>query len=123
MVTGEARISRSTPCRRLGPWARGTEDYLVLGLPGVEMDPKDLQALRHRDGFVVYREGEEPEPGELAVVMVREGEASPYPVRFLGLSPRKSYVVETLGCSTERRTLEKGDFALHRVVGEVRVWG
>lgn len=109
------------PLLKVPVW--GTGDYLVLGLPGVEVDPKDLRALRHREGFVVYREGEEPEPGELAVVTAREGEMPPYPVRFLGLTPRKSYAVETLGCPPERRTLEKGDFALHRAVGEVRVWG
>jgi len=109
------------PLLKVPVWGR--EDYLVLGLPGVEVDPRDLRALEHGGGFLVYREGEQPNPGELAVVMVRKGEASPYPARFLGLTPRRSYVVETLGCPKDQRTLEKGDFVLHRVVGEVRVWG
>lgn len=100
-----------------------SEEYLVLGLPGLEVDPRDLRALTHRGGFVVYREGEEPEPGELAVAEPRERDAPLSPVRFLGLNSRRSYVVETLGCPTERRTLEKGNGLLHRVVGEVRIWG
>lgn len=98
-----------------------TEEYLVLGLPGMEVDPRGLWALPYGKGFVVYREDEEPEPGELAVAEPQEGNGPPYPVRFLGLNSRRSYVVETLGCPTERRTLEKGDWALHRIVGEVRV--
>ncbi|RTG98512.1 helix-turn-helix domain-containing protein [Thermus scotoductus] len=102
---------------------KGSGEYLVLGLPGLEVDPRDLRALAHRGGFVVYREEEEPEPGELAVAEPKEGDAPLSPVRFLGLNSRRSYVVETLGCPTERRTLEKGDWMLHRVVGEVRVWG
>lgn len=49
-----------------------SKEYLVLGL---EVDPKDLRALIHREGFVAYREGEEPEPGELTVAEPREGNA------------------------------------------------
>ncbi|WP_231291449.1 hypothetical protein [Thermus sp. CCB_US3_UF1] len=85
------------------------------------MDPKDLRALAYKDGFVVYREGEEPEHGKLAVAVSKEGQKVRYPVRFLGLNTRKSFVVETLGCPSETRVLEKTEWALHRVVGQVKL--
>lgn len=96
-------------------------EYLILGFPGVEVDPKDLRALAYKDGFVVYREGEEPEHGKLAVAVSKEGQKVRYPVRFLGLNTRKSFVVETLECPSETQVLEKTEWELHRVVGQVRL--
>ncbi len=99
----------------------GSEKYLILGLPEVDVDPRDLRALAHQERFLIYREGMEPEPGELAVVQAKGEKVPLRPVRFLGLNSRRSYVVESLGCPLERLILEKAHWVLHQVVGEVRI--
>ncbi len=98
----------------------GSKEYLILGLPGWEVDPRNLRAMVHEKGFAIFREGTEPQPGELAIAQRMDTSELRF-VRFLGLNSRRSYVVEGPDGAAPPLTLEKKDWTLHQVVGEVRV--
>lgn len=89
------------------------EVYVILGLPGLVLDPADLVALRHGKGLYLFRRGEPPEPGRLCVT---EGEEGAFPGEYMGLNPKRSHLVRTLDCPREVRVLPKESWEVHRVV-------
>ncbi|AFV76341.1 putative transcriptional regulator with C-terminal CBS domains [Thermus oshimai JL-2] len=106
------------PLIKVPTWPEG-EEHIVLGLPNLSLDPKDLWAHKGPQGWFVFRKGEEPEHGGLAVATGPQTLA----LRYLGLNPKRSYVAQTLDCPPQTLTLEKDTWELHKVVLNIALTG